>query len=363
MTAHTPRPAWYSSDAPDPRLATGAPSKWGFLATGNIADSMAHDLALLNDAELYATSSRSAAKAESFAQKHGFTVSYGDDDDSPGYIKLVSDPFVDIVYIASPHGQHFDHAQAALSAGKHVLCEKALTITAAEAQELIRLASENNVFLMEAVWTRFTPGFQRAQQILESGEIGDVKWVHSDLGFPATADRSSRIWAREAGGGALLDLTVYPLQWALLGLGHPDSVHAEGVLTSWGVDAQNALTLSYNNGAHAQLMSSLLAQCTREASLCGTAGIVSTLGAPNNPTGLSVRAQWQGSGFSVVRDELFEPVGIGYTYQLREVMWCIQRQLLQSPTMPLADSLATMQLFDQVRGQLGVRYPNDERFD
>ncbi|MGO4382869.1 Gfo/Idh/MocA family protein [Specibacter sp. RAF43] len=356
------RPDWYTSFNPETLAATGTPLRWGVVSTGNIAHTVTADLALLADAVLQAVSSRSAANAAAFATRFGFASHYYDGgptgSGAPGYVQLVQDPDVDVVYIATPHAQHYDIAKAALEAGKHVLCEKALTITAAEARALIALARARKLFLMEAVWARFVPGFQRALEVIGSGEIGEVRWVRADLGFPAPADDSARIWARADGGGALLDITVYPLLWAWAALGRPATVSATGALTALGVDSQNTLTLSYPSGAQAQLISYLSSHGPRVATVSGTLGFIETVGSVNNPKGLRVSVGWDGE-----RTETFEYPGSGYTYQLREVTRCIQGGLTESATMPLEDSVAIMELFDGARRQLGVSYPNDSRTD
>ncbi|WP_427016611.1 Gfo/Idh/MocA family protein [Pseudarthrobacter sp. P1] len=356
---HIIRPSWYTSDNPDTLSATGTALRWGVVATGGIAHAVTADLALLEDVVLQAVSSRTRAKAEEFAAQFGFAASYydgGTDGAGPaGYEQLVQDPDVDVVYIATPHAQHYQVAKAALEAGKHVLCEKALTINAAEARALVELARARGVFLMEAVWARFVPGIQRALDIIASGEIGTVRWVRADLGFPAPEDLSARIWAPADGGGALLDLTVYPLLWAWGALGAPTAVHATGTVTDFGVDSQNALTLDYDGGAQAQLMSYLSSFGPRAAVVSGIKGMIETVGSVNNPRTIRITTGWDTS-----REESFEEPGNGYTYQLREVTRCIQSGLLESPTMPLADSVAIMDLFDGVRAQLGVVYANDQ---
>ena len=243
---------------------------------------------------------------------------------------------------------------AALNAGKHVLCEKAFTINGREASELVALARERKLFLMEAVWSRFLPGMQRAFEIAASGELGDVHWVTADLGFPAPYSSTSRLWARQDGGGALLDISVYPLLWALGTLGFPQTVSATGCINDDGVDAQNALTLGYNHGAQAQLTSSLLAYGPRTATVAGSLGYLQSVSSINNPRELVI-----GIGREGLRTETFDVVGIGYTYELREVTRCIQQGLAESPVMLLEDSIKTMRLFDSVRRQLGVSYPND----
>lgn len=354
MTLHIAKPWLFSQPNQDPRAASGRALNWGIVATGGIANTVSGEIAQLEDANLYAVSSRRQESADAFAAAHGVAKAYGDDGDVPGYQRLLADDAVDVVYVATPHAQHFEIVRDALNAGKHVLCEKSLTINGREAAELVALARERKLFLMEAVWSRFLPSIQRAFAIAASGELGDIKWVSADLGFPAPYDPSARIWAPADGGGALLDLTVYTLLWPLGTLGFPQSVSAIGTLTEDGVDSQNALTLAYDGGAIAQLTSSLLAHGPRSASVAGSKGFLQTQGSINNPRELLIRTGWDEP-----RTERFDAVGIGYTYELREVTRCIQQGLTESPVMPLDDSLKTMRLFDGVRAQLGVRYPND----
>ncbi|MDQ0870077.1 putative dehydrogenase [Arthrobacter sp. V1I9] len=356
MSAPIAKPWLSSQPDQDPRSATGDPLRWGVIATGGIARSVSQDLAMLADAELYAVSSRGQETADNFAATYGFGRAYGDDGGIRGYERLLADDAVDVVYVATPHAQHHEVVLAALNAGKHVLCEKAFTVNAREASELIDLARSRNLFLMEAVWSRFLPGMQRAFEIAASGEIGDIHWVTADLGFPAPYSPTARLWARQDGGGALLDLSVYPLLWALGTLGFPQTVSATGDINDDGVDAQNALTLGYNHGAQAQLTSSLLAHGPRTATVAGSKGFLQSIGSINNPQDLVI-----GTGREERRVEKFDAVGRGYTYELREVTRCIQQGLIESPVMPLEDTLNTMRLFDGVRAQLGVSYPNDER--
>ncbi|WP_374952977.1 Gfo/Idh/MocA family protein [Arthrobacter sp. ZGTC212] len=351
------RPPCAQEGAASPLASTGAPLKWAVVATGSIAGKVTADLSLLEDSVLHAVSSRSGHRAAEFADRFGFHTSYSDADGGPsGFEQMFADPAVDVVYIATPHAQHYEVARSALEHGKHVLCEKPLTVNAAEAAELITIARDRNLFLMEALWTRFLPSANRAWDILASGEIGAPSWVQADLGFPAPADPAARIWDPAAGGGALLDLSVYTLTWALGALGWPDGVEASGILNEHGVDIQNALTLRYDDGRHAQLTSSLVASGPGSATIACSGGWLRTGGGDlYNPSELHV------SGPAGVRVESFERAGTGYTYQLREVTRCIQQGLTESPTMPLADTLRTMELLDGVRAQLGLSYANDAR--
>ena len=349
-------PPCAEAGAPSPVVATGRPLKWGVVATGGIAAKVTADIALLEDAVLHAVSSRSAESAAAFAERFGFATSYGNEDGIDGYQRLIDDPEIDVVYITTPHGQHYDVAKAALTGGKHVLCEKPFTMNATEAEELAGIAADRELFIMEAVWTRFLPSVNRAWEIVHAGELGEIRWVQGDLGFAAPDDPTSRLWDPKAGGGALMDLTVYPLTWALGSLGYPDSVSAIGTLNSDGVDLQTAVTLTYSSGAYAQLSSSFIAACPGQATLSGSEGWMKTGGGPlHNPNELHIK-----TGQGDVRVERFEQVGAGYTYELREVTRCIQQGLTESPTMPVADTLRTMRLLDEVRSQIGLRYENDD---
>lgn len=356
----------FASGIHDPLPASGHPIRWGVVGTGRIASIVISDLALLPDAVLQAVSSRTQASAESFAAQYGFLGAYGDqppggepEDGSvpagvPGYRRLLQDPDVDVVYIATPHASHYLVAKEALEAGKHVLCEKPMTINLREAQLLVDLAREKGVFLMEAVWSRFLPSIQRAAEIAASGELGEVRWVQADLGFPAPNDPESRLWKREDGGGALMDLGVYLLTWALITLGQPESLRATSRLNSHGVDAETAITLLYGSGAQAQLMASLTTISTQTVTVAGTHGMLGCSAPLFNPRQLTVTLA---SGEQRVED--FPAAGRGYTYQLREVTRCLQQGQTGSPTLPLEDTLATMSLLDQVRKESGIRYPAD----
>ncbi|MEE1619860.1 Gfo/Idh/MocA family protein [Zafaria sp. Z1313] len=356
MTSYIPMPPCAAPGAPSPVKATGRTLNWGIVSTGRIADTVVRDLALLEDARITAVSSRDHARGAEFAARHGIDRNYADDAGAPAYEAMFADPDVEVVYIATPHGQHFEVAKAALEAGKHVLCEKSLTINAAEAEELVRLAGERSLFLMEAIWSRFLPSVHRALSIIRSGELGEVAWVHADLGFPADYDPTWRLWDPAAGGGALLDLGVYPFTWALGTLGFPQSAQAAGFLNDDGVDPQEAITLTYAGGRQAQLMCSLLGAGPREATVSCTAGWLRTGQPLHNPTTLQIHPVGGES-----RTEHFESIGRDYPYELRETTRCIQEGLTQSPTVSWEHTVQTMRLFDGLRNQLGLRYANDQR--
>lgn len=340
----------------DPLPASGRPLRWGVIATGRIASIVVSDLSLLPDAVLHAVSSRTLAGAEAFAAEHGFNHAYGDHAGVglSGYQRLLQDPDVDVVYVATPHASHYAVALEALGAGKHVLCEKPLTLNARHAEHLASVARDKGLFLMEGVWTRFLPSMQRAAEIAASGELGEVRWIQADLGFPAPFDPEARLWKREEGGGALMDLGVYLLTWAQAALGRHRSLTASSHLNSDGVDTTTTMTLQYPSGAQAQLLASLSTVSTQTATVAGTRGMLRCGSPLFNPRQLTITLA---SGEQRVED--FPAAGRGYTYQLREVTRCIQQGHRESPTLPLADTLATMSLLDQARRQCGIRYPGD----
>lgn len=335
----------------DPVLAaTGRPLGWGIISTGAIAAKVVPDIAALEDSRLVAVSSRTAAAAEAFAAEHGIQRACGGED---GMQRLLADPDVDVVYIATPHGQHHAHLLAALEAGKHVVCEKAFTMNAAQAREAIELAERRGLFLMEALWTRFTPVRHRIAEILAAGEIGRPRWVQADLGFRGPDDPEHRLWRVDAGGGALLDMGCYALHWPWLALGEPTRITAASTPRS-SVDALTQIALQTEGGG-AQVTVSLLSQGPRRAVISGEQGMIEIASPMHRPSSFVV-ADAQGRS----REERFEIVGAGYCYEMREATRCIQAGLQESPVMPWADTVRQMELLDEIRAQIGLRYPDHD---
>jgi predicted dehydrogenase len=206
--------------------------RWGIAGTGGIGRRTVGDLRLCESAEVVAVASRDQQRANAFASDFGLSRAFG------SWSEMCASPDVDAVYIGTPHSTHFAYAREALLAGKHVLCEKPLTMTADEARELGRIAAENGVFLMEAMWTKFSPAIQRAVELVSSGTIGEPRFFQAGLGFPVPADGPPRYWDAALGGGALYDLAVYPVALAHLFLGTPQSVSASGAMRDDGVDVR-----------------------------------------------------------------------------------------------------------------------------
>jgi len=337
--------------SPGPSLAEPLPADrpvgWGILATGKIANAFARNLSLLPDARIAAVGARRLESAQAFAREYDGEAAYG------GYERLVEDPNVDVVYVASPHGLHHEHVLLALEAGKPVLCEKALTVNAAQAEELVAVAREQRLFFMEAMWMRCNPLIRRLQQLLADGGLGTVQQVRADLGWVVDAPATDRLLAPELGGGALLDLGIYPLTFAHLFLGEPESVAATAALSELGVDLNIALSLGYPTGAVASLSASMTAWSPRTASIATDRGRFDIPAAFHEPT----TATWTSDGRTETVSE--QVIGTGLANEALEVMRCLRSGEIESPLVPHEDSLSLMRLMDRIRRDIGVRYPGE----
>ena len=329
----------------DPR--TAPPTRWGILGAGRIAGAFADAVGHHTRAQIVAVGSRHRDRAERFATAHGIPTTH------LGYDALVEDPQVDVVYVATPHSEHLEHALLAIRAGKHVLVEKAFTRNADEAQQVFDAARDAGVFVMEAMWTRFLPHVAALHQVIDAGEIGDVVNVSADHGQHMAFDPTSRLFAPELAGGALLDLGVYPVSFAHDLLGVPDSVHAVGQLTSTGVDGHVSVVLRYGERAQATLSTTLWARTPTVALVSGTEGYIEVAGPFYGP-----------SSFRVTRNDgrvwTFEqPSTKGLQYEAAEVARRIADGETQSPRMSWQGTTDVLRTLDEVRRQIGLVYPGE----
>jgi predicted dehydrogenase len=332
---------------PDP---TTAPTlRWGILAPGWIAHNFASALRRGTRQEIVAIGSRTLDRAKSFADEFGAAKAYG------SYAELVNDPQVDIVYVASPHSEHHRQTRLALEAGKPALVEKAFTRDAAEARDLIGLASSKNLFLLEAMWSRFLPHYDVIQQALQGGLIGDVTTVFADHGQHLYPGGPERLSSPDLAGGALLDLGVYPISFAAFVLGPFTSVTATGALTPQGVDSQESITVRNEAGALGVLHASMLAHSSTTASICGTDGRLDLGGPFYAPTW--VRLHDRDGEVLDQYDPTGDVVHQGLRYEAAEASRCLTAGHLESPLLPLSETLRVMEAMDSVRAELGVRYP------
>lgn len=328
-------------------LPADRPVRFGILAAGKIARGFVSALDLVPDAEAVAVGARRLESAQEFATAFGIGTAYG------GYADLVADPAVDVVYVASPHALHHEHALLALEAGKPVLCEKAFTLTAAQAAELIKEARARKLFLMEAMWMRCHPLVRRLQQLLATGELGTVRQVRADLGFRVEAPPTDRLLDPALGGGALLDMGVYPLTFARLFLGEPDQVAAAATLAPSGIDLDVVLGLTHPGGGVAALTASMTAATPRSASIATDHGRFDVPAPFHHPSS----ATWVAGEHT---ETLTEPVlGTGLAHEAMEVVRCLRAGEVESPLVPHAETLAVMRLLDRIRADLGVRYTVD----
>ena len=323
--------------------------RWGIMGTGGIAASFARDLQLVGDAEVVAVGSRSDGSASGFASRFDVPRAHG------SYEKLVADPDVDVVYVATPQTAHAANIRLALEAGKPVLCEKPFTITGAEARDVVALARERGLFLMEAMWTRFLPHFRRIDQLLRSGTLGEITTVVADHGQAIPSGAGHRLHDPALAGGALLDLGVYPISFASYVLGRPATVAAAGTLLPNGLDAQTSAVFTYETGAHAVVTTTLGARTANRAVITGTLARLEIDDVWYTPTSFSLRRPNSQSP-----ERFDEPrIGGGLRHQAVEVGRLLREGATESDIMPLDETVAIMETMDEIRRQIGLRYPGE----
>ena len=323
--------------------------RWGILATGWIADQLAQAINDQPDATCLAVGSRSQSAADKFGDKWHIPRRY------PTYEALVADPDLDVIYIATPHNLHYENMKLCLKAGKPVLCEKPLTINAAQARECIELAREQELFLMEAMWMKCIPAIQQMQRWLEDGRIGKVRLVQAHFSFPIAFDPKGRLDDPALAGGALLDMGVYPATLAHLILGKPDRILSAAHLAETGVDDLNSAIWTYDSGAHAVINSSQRLVRPSEAFISGSQGYIKVHHMFLRSQTLTLQEGWDAEP-EVVQIP-FE--SNGYIHQVREVQACLRAGKLESDIVPHSDTLEIMTLMDEMRAQWGLTYPQE----
>nr|WP_107906899.1 Gfo/Idh/MocA family oxidoreductase [Streptomyces chartreusis] len=326
--------------------------RWGILATGGIAAAFTADLVDLPDAEVVAVASRRQESADAFAERFGIPRAYGD------WTSLAEDGDIDVVYVATPHSAHREAAGLCLEAGRHVLCEKAFTLNAREAAELVALAKARGSFLMEAMWMYCNPLVRRLKALVDDGAIGEVRHVQADFGLAGPFPPSHRLRDPAQGGGALLDLGVYPVSFAQLLLGEPSDVTARATLSAEGVDLQTGALLSWDNGALASLHCSIVGGTATAASITGSAGRIDVPGGFFFPERFVLHRDGRDP------EEFTADPADGPRNTLRheaaEVMRALRAGESESPLVPLEGTLAVMRTLDAIRDRVGVRYPGEE---
>ncbi|MGE9693548.1 MULTISPECIES: Gfo/Idh/MocA family protein [unclassified Streptomyces] len=326
---------------------TGRPVRWGVLATGAIAASFAADLVTVPGAELVAVGSRTEEAARAFAERFAVPRAHG------SWAALAADEDIDVVYVATPHTAHLEAARLCLEAGKGVLCEKPMTLDARQAAGLVELARARDVFLMEAMWTYVNPLVRRLKLLVEEGAIGELSAVEADFSVDGPFPAGHRMVDPAQGGGALLDLGVYPVAFAQLLLGEPEGVAASAKLSEEGVDLQTGMLLDWANGAHALLRCGLLGAGPTRAAVVGSEGRIEVAGNFFAPGEFVLRRRGAEPVTYTAREE---GGGEGYVPEAVEVTRCLREGLTESPLVPLEGTLAVLRTLDRVREATGVRY-------
>ena len=322
--------------------------RWGILGTGKIARAFATALQDVSDAVLAGVASRSLDKAVAFGAEFHAGAPYG------SYEELVASGDIDLVYVATPHPQHAANALLALGAGKGVLCEKPFTMNLVEAEQVINLARSKNLFLMEAMWTRFMPALGEVKRLIALGEIGSVHQVVADFGFAATFGPEHRVFNPALGGGALLDLGIYPLSIAASLLGPVVDVKAQAEMGPTGVDVQTGFTMKHADGGMSVCSCSFQARTPGELTVSGSRGHIRMNTMFHRARSLTVALE-DGSTRTIDTPYL----GNGYVHEVIEAQRCFRQGLIESPGMTHAETLALMGVMDEIRRQIGLRYEAD----
>ena len=328
-------------------ISSDRPIRWGILGTGRIAHHFANGLKAVPDAELLAVGSRAQESADAFGDEFGVERRYG------SYQDLAADADLDAIYVSTPHQDHKASTLLCLAAGRNVLCEKPFAINAGEAREMVESARAKNLFLMEAMWTRFRPTMVKVRELIDSGAVGEPRFVSANIGWMSTYDPVFRLYNPELGGGALLDGGVYPVSFASMVLGTPSAIASVATLGQSGVDEQEAIALLHPSGAVASIGMTIQASSVNLAQIVGTKGRIEIHHDWHRPEGLTY---YPAGG---ERQEFLYPQteGNGYQYEAIEVGRCLREGLLESPVMPLDETISIMETMDTLRGQWGVRYP------
>lgn len=321
--------------------------RWGIIGTGGIARRFVRAMEQVPDGTIVAVASRSIERSKEFASFADAPRAHG------AYEQLAQDPEVDCVYVATPHPFHERDTLMCIEAGKPVLCEKPFALNARQAERMITAARQRGTFLMEAIWSRFLPSYRRLGEVIASGRIGEPLLVEADFGFRAPFNAEHRLFAADLGGGALLDLGIYPLQLCSLILGSPVSVSAQAVIGATGVDEQVAAVVRYPGGLGVIKAATRVA-LSCQARISGTDGWIGLPKFMHCPEHLTVTV---GDETETI-DARFE--GDGLRFEILEAQRCLRDGRLESEVMPFDQTLSLARTMDDIRGQIGVVYPGED---
>lgn len=321
--------------------------KIGIIGAGHIAHKMAYTISRMPDIELYAIASRDMERARDFATRYNIKRIYD------SYENLANDQDIQLVYIATPHSHHYEHAKMCMMKGKPVLCEKAFTANYRQAKELIELSHKNNVFISEAIWTRYMPFSKTISELVESGTIGKAMMLTANIGYPMSD--KERITRPELCGGALLDVGVYPINFAIMTFGDDiKDITSTCIKNEYGVDMQNSITFRYNNGRMAVMQSTAYCANDRQGIISGDKGYI-IIDNINNP----LRADIYTAEHELIKAYECPKQISGYEYEVYAAIDAINNKRTETKDMPHAETLKIMQMLDNLRKEWGVIYPMD----
>lgn len=321
--------------------------KIGILGAGRIAATLAETMNKMPEVECYGVASRDLEKAKAFAKEHGFQHAFG------SYEGMLADEKIELIYIATPHSHHYGHMKMCLEAGKHILCEKSFTVNEKQAAEIFRIAEEKKLLVTEAIWTRYMPSRKIINDLLDQKVIGDVKKMTANLNYPLLD--KERIVKPELAGGALLDVGIYPLNFAYMHFGDQIKKVTSAVeMTDAGVDGENAIILQYKDGRMAVLNSGIHGKSDSEGVFYGSTGcmVVENI---NNPEGVKI----YDTDRNLVREIKVPEQISGYEYEISETISCITQEKLECPSMPHEETLKMMRVMDGLRADWGMDYPEE----
>ena len=321
--------------------------KIGIIGAGHIAEVVAPTLVAMEGIECYAVSSRSLEKAEAFARKFGFEKAYG------SYEEMLRDPNVELVYVATPHSHHYEHMMRCIEAGKPILCEKAFTLNAGQAKKIRAAAAERGVYVAEAIWTRYMPSRKVIDEVLASGIIGKPNTLTANLSY--IISHKQRIYDPDLAGGALLDIGVYGINFALMHFGTDiERVESSVKMLDTGVDAMETITIFYKDGRMAVLTHSIFCRSDRKGIIHGDKGymVVENI---NNPRSLKV---YDTMDREIASYDFSDQIS-GYEFQFMEASACIAAGKTESDSMPMADTVCVMEFMDSLRNQWSMVYPQE----
>ncbi len=326
--------------------------RWGILGCGKIARKFAADIKFVKNAELIALGAREQSTADAFAKD--FPAKYRHN----SYQSLVENQEVDAIYVATPHAFHHEHTLLCLRHGKAVLCEKAFAMNLGQAKEMIGMARQQKVFLMEAFWTKFLPHYQLMKKMIAEGKIGKVQSVIANFGFIPAPPFAPRLYDPQLGGGSLLDIGVYPVFHALDILGRPNEVEAKMTPSDQGTDSQCAIQFYYRDGAFAQLFSTFTSNLSTGSDISGDQGRLRLTHRFHGPT---TNLEYYPDVVDSCQQIPFEKaLGNGYEYETQHVTDCLLKGLTESPVMKHEDTLLLMETCDRIRAKAGLSYPADD---